>query len=331
MMRGRCVLLAGACSGVLLLGGCVPSSDGDSGAAGYGYSGVAGQGYGYPAAGGAQGYPGVEAPGYGSGPPPGGPYAGPDGLSYVEGVPVGAFEGEQVPLVFVGGLGGWGYYDRERGWHGAPPELRERLERAHPGGRGLPPPEAYRSRFDRADPDRAAGRPFVRDGLGGPEHRVGDEPGTGPERERVFRGGVERGGPDRPADRGPGFGFGPPGGGLERGRPGGGRPDGRGADRFRSGAGEPGRFGPGEGRPGMGEQAAGRRDGVPGGLAGQAHPGAVQGFGNQGPGGQGPGRPGLGGPGPEGPRPGSQGRPVAPPRPAPSPPPRACAPGQARC
>jgi hypothetical protein len=309
-MHGRRVLLAGACLGGLLLAGCVSSSGSDYGAAGGGYPapgyavqgqpGVAAPGYGYPGGTGqGYGYPPAEAPGYGyaAGPPQGQSYVGPDGLSYVDSVPVGVVEGEQVPFVFVGGLGGWGYYDRERRWRGAPPEVRERLEQSHPGGRGLPPPYAERQHFERQDRARPEDRPFLGDRPGGP-----DRGGPGPGREGD-RSQVERRALDRPVDRGPGLGF----------QPGGGRPEG-GPDRFRPG-GEPGRAGmENAGRPGGGEQA-GRREGMFGG-----------------PGGQGQGRPGPGAPGPGGQPQGGQGRPATPPpKPAPPPAPRGCPPGQARC
>ena len=191
-MVGRRACLVAACSGAALLAGCV-SQPGGYGTAGGGYAapGYAAQGYatqgygtqGYATQGyGTQGYapqaqPGVagygypgDAQGYGSpaggyvaGPPPGQPYVGPDGLTYVDGVPVDEIGGEQVPLVFVVEQGGWGYYDRGRGWHGARPELRERLERSHPEGRGLPPPGGGRGPFGRRD----AGGPPQRPGFGG--------------------------------------------------------------------------------------------------------------------------------------------------------------------
>lgn len=299
MGLGRCVLLAGACSAGLVLGGCVAQPGNYGAAGGYaapGYAapgqpgdGAPGYGYGYPGAG-AQGY------GYAAGPAPGQPYVGPDGLTYVDGVPVGAADGEQVGYVYVGGLGGWGYYDHDRRWHGAPDGLRDRLERSHPGGRGLPP-DAYNRRFDRPAPGR-----------GGVERTSFGQPGEhGPAPGRGFFPGGNPGSPGAPGapgqvfrGQGPGEvrapGPGPSGGGAEQANPG-----------------QPGERGPGPGRgffPGGG----------PGGPGGPGAPGQV--FRGQGPGEVRP-------PGPEGQRPVVQARPPAP-RPAPPPPPR-CAPGQARC
>jgi hypothetical protein len=62
---------------------------------------------------------------------------GPDGLTYVNGVPAYYAYGSYLPLVFVAGLG-WGYYGPGRHWFGAPVELRGRLEHFYPGGRGFP-------------------------------------------------------------------------------------------------------------------------------------------------------------------------------------------------
>jgi hypothetical protein len=67
-------------------------------------------------------------------------YLGSDGLTYVGETPVTMLDGTQVPVVYDSGAGGWGYYDRFRHFHGVPRDLRDRLERTHPGGRGLPPP-----------------------------------------------------------------------------------------------------------------------------------------------------------------------------------------------
>lgn len=92
-------------------------------------------------------------------PPPGPAYVGPDGLTYEGGYPVGVIEGEQVPLVFDPGLGGWGYYDRLHHWRGAPPEMRERLERFHPGGRGLPPSGEFHRGPGRPEPGGGPPRP----------------------------------------------------------------------------------------------------------------------------------------------------------------------------
>ncbi len=70
--------------------------------------------------------------------PSGQAYVGEDGLTYVDGYPVDTVDGEQVYVVFVPALG-WGFYDRAGGFHRASPVVVARLERSHPGGRGLPP------------------------------------------------------------------------------------------------------------------------------------------------------------------------------------------------
>ena len=69
--------------------------------------------------------------------PPGQPYIGPDGLTYVNGSPVYFRGGVYQPLVFVAGLG-WGYYGFGQRFFPAPGPLRGRLERCYPGGRGYP-------------------------------------------------------------------------------------------------------------------------------------------------------------------------------------------------
>jgi hypothetical protein len=82
------------------------------------------------------GYP--PPPGYAAPPAyPGQPYVGPDGLTYVNGVPVYYAYGSYLPLVFVAGLG-WGYYGPGHHWFGAPVGLRGRLDHFYPGGRGFP-------------------------------------------------------------------------------------------------------------------------------------------------------------------------------------------------
>ncbi len=206
--------------------------------------------YGYPASGySGDGYPDGAAPGQ----PPGQAIVGPDGLTYVDGVPVGLIQDEAVALLFVGVLGGWGYYDRGRQWHEAPPEMRDRLERLHPGGRGLPPPGVARRR-----PDPPAAEARERPPAGGP----GQDAIVGPARDvpggpTVFRGEGDEAG--RTRDRGvvPELRAGP--GGGEPGRPGA-------AERFQGVL-----AGPGEGA-GM-ERQVGR------------------GFVTRGPGGQQPGNP----------------------------------------
>ena len=118
---------------------------------------------------------------YEPGPPPGQAYVGPDGLTYVDGYPVDVIDNQQVELVFVPTLGGWGYYDGGRRWRGAPPDMRDRLDRYHPRGEGLPPP----GRFDRGP---GPGR--------GPGPAMGGRPGFG---------GGPPGGPAHPGYPGPGY------------------------------------------------------------------------------------------------------------------------------
>jgi len=107
--------------------------------------------------------PGYPPPGY---PPSGEAYVGPDGLTYVDGYPVTQYEGVPAPFIFLPEFGGWGFYDREHHWHGAPPNVRERLEHEHPGGRGLPP-----GGFRGGPPDafRGGPPPGVRTGVPGPQ------------------------------------------------------------------------------------------------------------------------------------------------------------------
>lgn len=148
---------------------------------------------------------------------PGQPYVGPDGLTYVDGYPVDTIDGYQAAYVFVPALGGWGYYDGGHHWRGAPPGMRERLERFHPGGRGIPPGEFH-----------GGGRPGPGYGGGGFQGR----PGGYPDRQGGFQG---RPGPGP----GPGGFQGRPGfGGAPPGQPGPGGPPGR-----------PGPGGPPQARP----------------------------------------------------------------------------------
>ena len=69
--------------------------------------------------------------------PPGQPYTGPDGLTYVNGSPVYFVGGAYQPLVFVAGFG-WGYYGFGHRFFPAPGPVRARLDRFYPGGRGFP-------------------------------------------------------------------------------------------------------------------------------------------------------------------------------------------------
>lgn len=67
---------------------------------------------------------------------PGQPYLGPDGLTYVNGVPVYYDDGSYYPLAFVAELG-WGDYGFGNRWYGAPEPLLVQLNRFYPGGHGF--------------------------------------------------------------------------------------------------------------------------------------------------------------------------------------------------
>jgi len=119
----------------------------------------------------APGYP--YTPGYPYAPPP-------DGLA-TEGYPVETIDGDPVALVFIPALGGWGYYDRSHQWRGAPPGVRERLEHAHPGGQGLPPPGPPGRGGPPNRPGPTAGPPPAHPGFAGPPPgRPGPPPGPAP-------------------------------------------------------------------------------------------------------------------------------------------------------
>jgi translation initiation factor IF-2 len=70
-----------------------------------------------------------------------GPYAQSDfsypGYAYNNGSPYYVDAGVSVPLIFYGG--GWGYWDRNHGWHRAPDAVWHDLDRRHPGGVGYRP------------------------------------------------------------------------------------------------------------------------------------------------------------------------------------------------
>lgn len=147
---------------------------------------------------------------------PPGQYIGPDGLTYLDGAPYAVFGGEQVAVIYDPGFGGWGYFDRERHFHGAPPEFRERMERFHPGGRGFQSQGGFRGGTDRGgfrpDNDRRP-PPGVRPSFAPP----------GAPREGGFREGERReGGPPPNFQRGelpPNFQRGGPPPNVARGGP----------------------------------------------------------------------------------------------------------------
>ena len=80
-----------------------------------------------------------------------------DGVRYVGGEPTAVIGSETVFLILAGAAG-WGYYDRNHGWHDAPVGYRSHLERFHPNGQGL---RAYRS-VGPVGPGFAAAGPGVR-------------------------------------------------------------------------------------------------------------------------------------------------------------------------
>lgn len=59
-----------------------------------------------------------------------------DGISYVGGAPVAVVDGQSVFLVYSDGPG-WGYYDHNHNWRGAPERYQNHMEHFHPGGHGL--------------------------------------------------------------------------------------------------------------------------------------------------------------------------------------------------
>jgi hypothetical protein len=59
-----------------------------------------------------------------------------DGVRYVGGAPAAVIDGQTVFLMFAGAAG-WGYWDHQRRWHGAPARYGRHMERYHPGGHGL--------------------------------------------------------------------------------------------------------------------------------------------------------------------------------------------------
>ncbi len=79
-------------------------------------------------------------------------FLGPDGLTYVNGEPVTMLDGDPAPIFYDAGLGGWGYFDRVHHFPRTPPEMRDRLNRFHPEGRGLPPPSPAAIRGAPASP-----------------------------------------------------------------------------------------------------------------------------------------------------------------------------------
>jgi hypothetical protein len=82
-------------------------------------------------------------------------YGYPQTYGYTDGYPTMVYGGETV--VLIPGGGGWGWYDRERHWHSAPPHIEHRLREAHP--QGLPP---------RPEHGGWGGSPQPRQGWGGP-------------------------------------------------------------------------------------------------------------------------------------------------------------------
>ncbi|HEY3849214.1 MAG TPA: hypothetical protein VGL95_19100, partial [Acetobacteraceae bacterium] len=59
-----------------------------------------------------------------------------DGVTYVGGVPEAVIDGEPE-FLYYGGDAGWGYYDHDHRWRGAPDRFRRHLDRFHADGHGL--------------------------------------------------------------------------------------------------------------------------------------------------------------------------------------------------
>jgi endonuclease YncB( thermonuclease family) len=59
-----------------------------------------------------------------------------DGITYVGGVPEAMIDGEPE-FLYYGGDAGWGYYDHDHHWRGAPDRFRQHLDRFHADGHGL--------------------------------------------------------------------------------------------------------------------------------------------------------------------------------------------------
>jgi endonuclease YncB( thermonuclease family) len=100
----------------------------------------------------------------------------PDGLTYVGDTPTAVIDGETVFFLFVAGSG-WGYWDHDHHWRGAPDRFGRHLDRFHPGGRGLRGYDAHGGfdarRFDQRHIETRA--PFTREsgypvGGGAPGH-----------------------------------------------------------------------------------------------------------------------------------------------------------------
>ena len=236
-----------------------------------------------------------------------------DGISIIDGQPAVLVNDEPVYLEY-GDIAGWGYWDHERHWHGAPQQWVSHLEQWHPH-------ESLHADF-RQRTQFASRGPIGDDRLPG---RFSSAPGVRPELGRPGMGHAEFGRPafGRPDFGRPGLGRPEIGGRPEMGRPGLGRPElgraepGR-PELGRAGVGrtEPGHFQP-PGRqefraPGGGTSMAMARPGMPPAMArpgmqpGMARPGMPPGM-----------QPGMGRPGmvPGMARPGAppmMGRPVGP-------------------
>ena len=146
------------------------------------------------------GYPGSVPPGYPGSVPAYGPDYNYPGYAYNEGSPTLFYEGATFPLIFYGG--GWGFWDRDHRWHGAPEGVGRSLEMRHPGGVGYRP-------WGGGQFGRPEGPGFVRPGGGFPDagypggfpgerpgsgERPGFRPGGEPPRGAFTPGGVPPGG-----------------------------------------------------------------------------------------------------------------------------------------
>ena len=132
--------------------------------------------------------------------------AGPvDGLALIEDQPFTLDEGEPAPLIYEPGVG-WGFWDRSYKWRRAPEAWTGRLERFHPGGRGLQPVDLERHGFAFREPYFRG--PAVRNSFipGQPPVPIGHTSYVAPAFAPHLSPVLAPGGFGRPEMTGPGFG-----------------------------------------------------------------------------------------------------------------------------